>query len=207
MLFLKIIPKLYAQLAALVTPERADQPEALPYVLYDTQQYVSGTTTRLTFFAGTNADTTMSNIESAGGIPAGQFFEVHKVFVDVLNRPSVNAAATGLGQLDDLALLFNIGRAALTFTTAAKTLGPIPGTFFCQSGGIEGSISSNIAAPAVVEAGTRQHTGGFPVNGHIVLPPQQRFTWTMDFAAAQTLAGGNTNIRLAMLGVLHRPVR
>lgn len=207
MLINRIVPKSTAQLDAMARPVDPRQPEALPYVLYDTQLYDSAATTSLTFFAGTNSDQTLTNQESAGGLPAGQRFEVNRVFLDILSRPSVNAAATALGQLDDIALLLHTARATLTFSMASKTLGPIPATFFGRSGGPVGDIASGtFTAPVFISAGHVEHTGGFPVNGTMIILPVTRFGWTMNFAAAQTLAGGDTYIRVSMLGVLHRRV-
>lgn len=203
---LKIVPKTWQQLQGLITPEDPKQPEAVPYVLYDSQQYVSGTSTQLNFFTAVNADATLSNMEVSGTLPNPQVFELHRIFIDVLSRPSDNGAATPLGQIDDLSQIFHTGRATLTFSMASKTWGPIPARFAGPSGAVQGAVSGTFTAPLVHQVGWRALTGGFPVNGQVIIPPQQKFGFTMNFASALTLEGGNTYISLGLLGVLHRKV-
>lgn len=203
---LKIVAKRWEQLQALVTPEDPKQPEAVPYVLYDSQTYTSAATTKLDFFTAVNSDPTLSNMEVSGTLPNPQVFEIHRIFIDVLSRPSDNAAATPLGQADDLALLFNTARATLTFSMSSKTLGPIPARFCGPSHAIMGAMTGTLTAVAQIQMGWRALTGGYPVNGQIVIPPQQKFGFTMNFSAAQTLEGGNTVISIGLLGVLHRKV-
>ena len=169
MMGLRIVPKTWAQLRAMLTPERADQPESLPYSLYDTQTYVSGTTTRLTFFQSVQTDRTLSNMETSGTLPQPQFFEVHKLFIDVLSRPSTNAAAAPLGQADDLSLLFHAARATITYTGSGKRWGPIPARATSPLSAINANIAATLTAPANVSAGWRDFTGGFPVNGALLM--------------------------------------
>ncbi len=203
---LKIVPKTFAQLQAMASPEDPKQPEALPFVLYDSALLTSGTTTTLNFFTAVNSDATLSNMDLSGSLPQPQYFEIHRIFIDVLSRPSDNGAATALGQADDLALIFNTNRATLTFKMAAKEWGPMPARFCGPSHAIQGAIAATLTAQAQIQLGWRALTGGFPVNGAIVIPPQQKFGFTMTLASAPTLEGGNTYIGLGLLGVLHRKV-
>lgn len=205
MLNLRIIPKTWGQLQAMLTPADPRQPESVPYVLYDSQQYVSGASTRLTFFQNVSADKTLTNMETAGVLPSPQHFEIHRIFIDVLNRPSAGAG-TAAGQPDDIALLFNTGRATLTYTGAGKRWGPIPARACGPLHAVNAAIGATLTAPANIQAGWRDFNGGFPINGQFVIPPSQAFSFDLDFAAAQTLAGGNTYIAVSLLGVLHRRV-
>lgn len=202
---LKIIPKTWAQLTAMLTPSDPRQPESVPYILYDTQQYVSGATTLLSFFQTVNPDKTLTNMETSGVLPAPQHFEIHSIFVDVLNRPSVGAG-TVAGQIDDLSALFHIGRATITYASSGKRWGPIPARACGPISAINGAVGATLTAPANIQAGWRDYNGGFPINGQFIIPPSQSFGFDMAFAAAQTLAGGNTYISMSLLGVLHRRV-
>lgn len=205
MMNLKIIPKRWNELKALISPVDASQPEAVPYVLYDSQQYISATSTRLSFFQNVSADKTLSNMETSGVLPSPQHFEIHRVFIDVLSRPSIGAGVA-TGQADDISLLFHTARATLTYTGAGKRWGPIPARFAGPSGSINTALTGTLTAPATVQGGWRDFTGGFPINGQLVIPPMQAFLFDLDFAGAQTLVGGNTYISVGLLGVLHRRV-
>ena len=202
---LNMRPRRWGELQQLLTPV-AGEPESLPYIFYDSQLYTSGTTVSQDFFTNVNTDRTLSNMETAGVLPQPHVFEVHRLFVDVLSRPSDNGAATPLGQIDDLAQLFHTARATITFTMASKTLGPIPLRAIGPSHSIQGAISGTFTAPVVHQAGWRAFTGGYPINGLIVIPPQQRFGFTINYASASTLEGGNVYVALSLLGALHRKV-
>lgn len=205
MLNLKIIPKTWGQLQAMLTPQDPRQPESVPYILYDTQQYISGATTLLSFFQQVNADKTLTNMETAGVLPAPQHFEIHRIFVDVLSRPSAGVG-TAVGQADDISLLFNTGRATLTYTGSGKRWGPIPARACGPLHSVNAALAGTLTAPAHLQVGWRDANGGFPINGQFVIPPSQSFGFDMAFAAAQTLGGGNTYISVSLLGVLHRRV-
>lgn len=203
----KIVPKTREQLDRLAFPEQSRQPEAVPYVFYDTQLYTSGTTVQLTFFAGTQTDRSLSNMEAAGALPDPQYFEVQFFGCDILCDASLAGASTEVGALDDLQKLLLVSRSRFTFTMSNKTYGPIPLSFLHASGGATGAMAGTMTAPNMVQvANNGIFDGGYYVGGSIVIPPKVGFGMVLDFSGAQTLNAGNTYIRLWMHGQLNRRV-
>lgn len=197
------------QLAAAANPQLANQPEAIPWILYDTQNYVSATTTSLSFFAATNNDKTMSNMESSGQLPDPQYLVCHYVTCDILALPQGTAghAAAAAGPMNDIDLLLKNGRATFTLQMSNKNYGPFPLAACHSLGGATGTGWGTLTAEANVAVGNNgiPGSGGFPFLGAIVIPPKVGFGVTLNFAAAQTLSG-NTNIRIGLAGVLYRRV-
>lgn len=199
------------QLAAAANPQLANQPEAQPWILYDTQSYTSGSTTTLSFFASTNTDKTLSNMESSGQLPDPQYMIVHYVTCDILSVPSVTTTAAATGALNDIELLLKAARATFTFQMSNKNYGPFPLRACHSLGGATGLIAAEgtETAPArnIVQQANNgiPGSGGFPFMGALVIPPKVGFGVTLNFAAAQTLTG-NTNICIGLAGVLYRRV-
>ena len=209
---INVRPKTRAQLMAIANPESANQPEAIPWVLYDTQTYISGTTTQLRFFANTNADQTLSNMESAGQLPDPQWFEVHYVMLTSLATPSASdvIAVGAAGAINDLELLLKAGRGTFQLNLSNKNYGPFPLTNLHASGGTTGEFSGGGGTIATVDivqlANNGTFDGGWCVGGSIVFPPKVGWNWNVAWAAAQTLAAGNTLLRMELAGVLYRRV-
>lgn len=194
-------------LAAKSRPVDARLPEAMPYVLYDTQQYPAAGVAHLDFFANVNGDRTMSNLETPGSLPAPQFFDIHRIFLDFLAAPSATIADTAAGVGNDVELILKSARATWTLTTKSKPLGPIPATFLGRSGAANIAFGTGRAAPAgaVIQAVQGPDNGGFPVNGSITLSPSSRFVVGMDFVAGIAISG-NLNLRVSLMGILYRSV-
>lgn len=197
----------YASLQAETKPVDTNLPEALPDVLYDTQQYPQAGTAQLQFFAAVNADKSLSNMEQAGTLPAPQFFKVFRIFVELLGAPTATIADTAAGVINDAEIIAKVARARLTYVSKNKSLGPIPITYFGTPGGNEGIIGSGRAgaAGAVVQALTGNLNGGFPVNGAITLRSQSSFSIVMDCVPAQAISVA-TQIRVSLLGIRFREV-
>jgi hypothetical protein len=214
MLFNRSVAYTYQQLLAKVTPQSANQPEVVPAVMFDTQTYTSATTTLLTFFNGGQTDASLSNVPNGGNLPQPQYFEIQRIFMEVLGRPTVSAAAGTIpqaGNIDDLNQLLLTGRGYATFTLASKGFPTIPLSFLGAPGGVDqgvmGVLSGTTVAAAsqVKEYGHGAANGGFPINGQWIIPPAQSFSATMTWPAALTLTG-NLLIRLSLLGNLYRRV-
>jgi len=198
--------KMFAALAALVTPPSGNVPEFTPAVFYDTQLYTSAATTSLNFFSVVGATTNISNMETAGVFPQPQYFELHKLFVNILNVPTYDAAADALGSITDVARLVHAGQGIAKLSVANKSYPEIPLTVIGRSGGPDGVAAATLAAGGKLQFGLQQQVGGFPYNGAVVIPPLTKFGVTLTWAAAQTLSA-NVSIQVAMLGVLYRAVR
>lgn len=185
----------------------SQEPEVVPYVFYDTQQYpAAGLAGGLNYFANVNADSTLSNMQTAGSLPNPQWFKVFKVFVDILGVPTAAGLADARGPVNDIELITKSARATLTFTMANKTYGPWPLTFFGSSGGLQNPVAVTLAAGAIYTAGSLRDNGGFPINGSVIIPPQVNFGWTLN--GVNTIAiSAATQIRVSMAGLLARLTR
>lgn len=200
------LAKMFAQLAALVTPPNGQTPEYTPAVFYDTQSYVSGTTTQLNFFSTVGATRNASNMDTAGSFPQPQYFEVHKMFVNLLAPPTYDVVASNVGAMNDVSSLIYGGNAIAQLTVANKGYPEIPLSYCGRSGGPNGVAAATLAAGGKLQLGTQDQIGGFPYNGSIIIPPLTKFGVTINWTAAQTLSG-NINVQVGLLGVLYRAVR
>lgn len=205
---IKIVPKTKAQLLALSNPQAANQPEALPWVLYSTKQYVSATTTSLTFFdKAEGGDLSLTNMEAASQITDPKFFEIHSIGLDILNDVTSVEALGGDGALDDVQKLVLQGRGRFQLTLSDKKFGPFPLSFLHASGGATGYGWGTIGTGESVQvANNGIFDGGYYVGGSVILPPNTGFDFTMDWPSALTLNFGNTYLRAWMFGVMHRRV-
>ena len=213
---IKIQPKTKAQLMRLANPEMANQPEVLPWVLYDTQTFVSGTTQSLNFFSTLQTNKSLGNMESAGQIPDPQFFEVHYFGCDIMVTPTTIASGV-VGAIDDIHKLLwgdagdgsDAGR--FTFVISNKRIGPFPLSYCHGSGGAIGFgwSNDNVAAGGTPEsiqyANNGVFDGGYYAGGSIIIPPKIGFNVDLDWGGPITLSG-NVAIRFNLMGVLHRRV-
>lgn len=197
-----------AVLAAQANPELANQPEALPWALYDTQAWTSGTTASQNYFLAQQNDKTLGNMEGPGQLPDPQYFEIWYWGIDYLFA-SINAAAPALtvSQQADLINIIWTQRATWLFAISNKNIGPFPATFFHGSGGPTGFGWTNSATTGRLEyANNGVFDGGYCVAGAITIPPKLGFVITLATAAAPTLGVTPLNIRAWQAGVLHRRV-
>ncbi len=205
---IKIRPKTRQQLAMLANPESANQPEALPWVLYDTQAWTTATTTTATYFGTVQGDKTLGNMEGPGQLPDPQYFEIAYWGLDFLFA-AVNSAAPAVTispQADLISFIFT-NRGTFEFNISNKRIGPFPMTFFHASGGPTGYGWSNSATTARYEyANNGIFDGGFCVENAIIIPPKLGFDVTLRVAAATTLGVSPLNVRAWQAGVLHRRV-
>lgn len=209
-LTLRYAPKAYATLVAMSRPQRADQPEALPWVLYDTQQYAAAGSSRLTYYSSTSAsltDTTLSNFPT-GTLETYQFFEFHREFLSFLAALSVTTTAAVTGAANDVNILHTTARGTRTLTIGQKQQGPFPLDFFGRPGGARfvGIAEGTETAPArnIIQSGENENNGGFPHGGAFVLGPQSKVTITLDFNS--TAINAALYVRHSILGIFHRRV-
>lgn len=198
----KILSYAYDTLRSRLRPQSLEAPEALPYVLYDTATYLAAGLAHLDFFRVVNADSTLSNMEVAGSLPEGVFFDIHRIFVTPLRVGTIDAAAAA-GALRDCQVLLNTARGTLTITANAKPLGPIPLRFFGDAGQAAGAMSGT-SATAMVQAPGFPANGGFPVNASIKLGPAAKFGVALDFIS--TAIAVDTPLQVALLGILYRKI-
>lgn len=204
---IQIVPKSVADLQAIVKP--AGGLEFYPHGVYDTQSYVSATTTQLTFFQTTNADVTLNNLEQPGALPENTYFEIHRIMCDPFIPPTTQATSGAPAALLDIwNLLFGTGRGIFTLFINSKKYGEEPLSMFHASGGPIGFMAGTAGASNFLSyANNGVMDGGWYVGGRLVISPKSSFKAVLNWAAAQTLVAGNSNIRLVQQGVYYRPVQ
>ena len=190
------------------------QPERIPWTWYDTQAYVSGTTTRLDFFQNVNADKVLSNMVAAGQIPSPQFFDLYHASICYLIPFSSVAAAAAIAVTGALNDVDNLSQGAATFTIADKSYWqgpqlalpcgggatPFFSTYGTEAAGTKGALQ-------YASNGNRDLRNRYNFWGDITIPPNQNLIWSLTWSAALTFAPAtNRNIKVWMDGYLYRRV-
>jgi hypothetical protein len=193
----------------------AGEKEIIGAMLWDTQTYTSGTTTALTFFNAVRANLSLGNLRQAGALPAPSAFLVRSFRFYVKHLPRVVArAASGniqAGAIDNVAQLINNG--VWTFTVASKVYAIVPLWKITAGGGIEPTLAADgdvASAGAIIDYaqnGVLHARNAFVLARPLFLAPQINFSVTLTWPAAITLAGGDTDITVALEGDLVRPVQ
>lgn len=211
-----------AQLTNLSTPVPG-QLEAVRWPYFDTQPITSTVTTTLKFFSTVQSDPTLGNLELAGQIQNPNWFELYAIKCDFLFPGLVVGAAPGTaGPITDMAAILFQQRAFYEFTVNSKSYGKTPLSLAHGTGGPVGLAQGTPAAAAFNSFGTNSvpdegdwlggwvfdpNAGGQQEVGSIILASTQSFQLTVTMAAAPTLTTTPLNVRMTMMGVLHRQVR
>ena len=205
---LRIVAYTNQQLLDLSGPQDSSQPQCIPWLYYDTQSYTSGTSTALQFYQAVQSDKTMGNIPQAGTLDSPKYYAIESVGFDVLFRPALISSAASTGPLDDIAQLLFSQRGTLTFTFMNKAYGPWPLSAFQASGGPTGFGWGTFTATNMVEYANNgiPNGEGWGMDQQIILRPTAQFVWAAAWAAAITLANGNTNLRHWMYGAQYQAV-
>lgn len=197
------------QLRARATPSSGSAPEAIWQQFYDTQDFVSATTTELEFFRVTNLDRTLSNMDASGQFPEPQFLTLYDLTCDLQSRPTfaTPAADPPLGDFDDHALILKIGRPTWTLTLSDKNYGPYSLTLLHATGGPVGglSIGGGAAANEQVQWANNAFSPGWNYKGSLIIPPKTNFSITLRWAAVQTVTA-TIPIRISLHGIISRRV-
>lgn len=200
------------QLDLMANPIQANQPEVVPWQLYDTQSIATASAAPAVFFQTINADKTMSNMEGPGQLPDPQYLIVQYVAMDWL-QPSVATAVTATSQsatLENLENVLKTTRATMEFNMSNKLYGPFSLSMCHSTGGTTGSAYGVGTLAAAVSGGVFNNgvpgSGGYPFSGSLVIPPKIGFNVTVRFGAATTLVGGPINMRISLVGQLYRRV-
>ena len=205
----RIVNRTKDQLREMVTPKSVvgGNLQAIPYVLFDTQTYVSGATIDLPFFQEVQADQTRSNLTSGAQLPIDEWLEIEWMFISPI-VPATNTDAIGASWRIMDALMWT-GRPTHTLTIQNKDYGILPASFFQSEGGISGYgyNQASVATTVLEYANWGPQGAGYWVGGQIVLPPQAGFNTRMRWNAPVAIpGGGNIDIRVSYLGTLHRPI-
>lgn len=203
MLSFPITPFTYDQLDGMSRPYSADQPEAITWRFYDTQNLASNWTAA-SFFAQPNADTTLSNIQNAAGqLPSDQYFLINAIQADFL-IPAASAAATPDAANDITQILFG-ARAVVEVSVGSKLYLQAPLSCFHSTGGVATVMQGTPAAAAIATVAQNWWPDGdFHVDNGILLPPRQGYSVTVRGVAAALVA--TRALRLTLAGTLYRRV-
>lgn len=201
----RALPKAAVEAAA--TPPSGNAQEAIWHQIYDTQTFVSATSTRLVFFQAANADRTLSNMEQGGTLPRPQSLQIHNITCDVLSATPVSTGAGVVGTLDDLSrlLIGSANRPTWTLTISQKSYGPYSLSVLHSTGGPNGFISGTQAAGTSLQYAKNTGDAGWNYFGRVIIPEQVSFSLEANWAATATLTG-DVRIRISLFGVLNRRV-
>lgn len=202
----KTVPMTWDQVIGNGAPRNAQQPEAYRDVLYDTQTYTSAVTLSMTFFGAVNNDKTLSNMPSAGSLPAATAFAINAISTEWL-IPFTAGAALGPTAIRDFSLLGIVARPTITLVMSDKAYGPWPQQYAGAAGNPTffgfGTTTSDAGA---IAGGQNSFNGGYFLGNTIILLPNVGFQVTVNFAAAQTLFAGNPLLRVSLHGTRYRRV-
>src|SRR5712671_3932176 len=204
---MRVVARTRPALARAANPQSAKEPEALPWVLYDTQAWTTALTTTQTYFTAVQNDKTLGNMEGPGQLPDPQYFEVHYIGCDFLLPEQFLVAAAATGPITDIIQFLFTQRGIFTFNISNKRVGPFPLSFLHASGGATGFLATNSATVGKLEyANNGIFDGGFCVGGALLIPPKVAFDITVALAGVPTLTNTPLNVRIWMAGALYRRV-
>lgn len=194
-----------AKLDEMVNPVSAGQPEALAWVLWDTQTYTDNTTTTLTFFNAVRANPEQGNMDTPGQLPDPQYFQCWGMGLDVLVDLSTTAGGVA-GAADDVQQLVMTGPSRALLKLSTKEMVNVPTSFLHTSGGVVGfNAGTWTAEENITWAQNSIPDGGYYVGGAVVIPPKQAFNLQITWQAVRNIAG-NRDVRPWLQGVLYRRV-
>lgn len=211
----RIVPRTQREIARRGSAVGANWSEVVWWQYFDSQAYVSGTTTKQTFFAAPSADRTLSNLEQPGQIPAPGQFEIYNIMFDVrstlpVTLQTVAGPLTTAGVLNDLALLISglNERPTWTFFLSGKEYGPFTLLTLGGSGGVTGfGYGSSIATSSgQIQYARNDPSNGWNYFGSLIIVEQSNFKVVLNWNAAATLTADKLNV-VSMQGVLSRKVQ
>jgi hypothetical protein len=199
------------QLQAMADPISANQPEVIPWQLYDSQQLVSATSTALVYYQTINGDKTLSNMEGPGQLPDPQYLIVQYVACDILAAPAATVLASEPNAVwADMEAILKTARTTFNMNMSNKNYGPFKLTMCASTGGTTGAgygygTAVNGTSAAIGNVGV-PGSGGYPFCGALVLPPKIGFNLTLNFAAGGATLSATRYIVMSLVGQLYRRV-
>lgn len=182
---------------------------------WDTQTYVSGTTTQLPQWFNVRATPDLGNMEVAFQLAAPKAFLIRAIRFFVKQRPrmvSPPVTAPITGAIDNVAQLINTGVWVLTIGNKQFAMEPL--WVLTAGGGAYGVMAAANTSGSNAANYFDYAQNGIPdpraVNTlpiPIFIPPQLNFSAVVSWPAALTLSGGNTDITFLLDGDLLRPVQ
>jgi len=189
--------------------------EIIGGMLWDTVPYVSAASTQLQFFNAVRATPDLTNMDTPSLLSNNKAFLIRAIRFRVLqtSRATTRAADGNVqpGAVDNIAQLLNTGYFQLIISSKPYCQYPL---WVIPSGDGVFSISGadgDIATTGIVEdwatCGEPSSDNVLSLTQPLFLAPMVNFYCQINWAAAITLAGGNTNIQVIFDGDLMRPVQ
>lgn len=187
----------------------ASEPEYFPMTWFDSTTYTSAAALNsVPLFATTNNALTVSNMQLAGQFPAGEYFDLGEIHVDVLLRPTMQttpAAATALpGWADDVTQMLYSSGSTLLFSYRNKPYGPWPLAAFRPYFGLNLAAAGAFAATTAVSYGQIDSVG-VQFENTLTIGPVTKFGFQLSIPAV-TISQATVSVRVTMRGIHYRAV-
>lgn len=179
------------------------QIETIGWKWWDTQTYISGTTTSLPQWFNVRATPDLGNMEVAFQLAAPKAFLCRAIRFFVKSRPTIvtSGATFVTNAFDDLAQLINTGVFQLTIGNKIYNMEPL----WCLTAG--GGAAGVLSTGAYAQNGVADPRAVNTLSKPLFIGPQINFTAVVSWPAALTLASGNLTITFLLDGDLLRPVQ
>lgn len=187
--------------------------EVVPHMLYDTQNYVSTTTTDLPFFQSIPATANISNVKTPGLLPSPQSFLIQNISVGFKALPQTAdagaAAPTTFASLaNDMVQIVNQG--IFRMIIGEKNYGPWPLHRLPMSTGVKLTMATQAGAEAANITQTYGLTDGplWPLFPNLLIAPLQNFSVNLQWpGGALTLSATPLAITVLFDGQLSRAIQ
>jgi hypothetical protein len=201
----RIVPKTYAALAAAASPASSTQPEAIPFVFFDQENFATNWT-NVAFFSTVQTDPTLGNIQQQNTLSADQYFQLEAITLDWIISATSQSSSGAPTIIDDILSIMNGARAIVNLQMAMKVYVQTPMHAFHSSGGV--NVQYMLGTPTGSALGNYAQNwypdGGYNIGGAVVLPPRQTFTFNV-IGVASALVATRAG-RFSMWGTLYRKV-
>lgn len=183
----------------------ASLPEAIPWIMYDSQDFAT-LWTDVNFFGSVQTDVTLGNFDQPNTIAGEKYFMLYAITFDFLMGASTQGSSAAATQLDDARIIMETARAVLSLTLADKLVFRIPLAACHAIGGYQAWVAGTPPNSAVLNSVQNYGSdGGWWCDGAIILPPRQSFQFNVH--GSSTALTATRKCRLSLHGVLYRPVR
>ena len=200
-----ILPYSEEQLIQASKPGSLGQPEIIPWVWYDSQNFAT-LWTNVSFFSAPNADPTVCNIEQANTFAADQWFRTFAITLDWLIGATSQASSGAPVLVDDLLTIQNTCRAIFNLKLSQKIYCQVPIHALHSSGGIY--VNYQLGTPTGSGLGNYAMNwtpdGCYNMGGSVVFGPRQTFQCAV--TGVSTALGATRMGRISFHGPLARRV-
>ncbi len=157
-------------------PQEYNQPEFIPWTWYNQQNFATNFGP-ISFFAQTDTDPTITNIEQANTFAADQYFRPYCITLDWIIGATTIASSATATIVDDLLGIMNTARAIFYLEISQKRYAQAPIHCLHASGGVY--VNYQVGTPSGSGLGNYAMNwmpdGAYWVNGSMVFGPRMTF--------------------------------